>query len=993
MPEIQPCASTLPVRGLLYTYYGSSTTTQTQAEGAPRTRTEQKNGLGKVASVTDQNGKVIYYTYDAEGKLAATHVLDPSGSGIQIQYDLRGRKSLSYDPDLGWWDYTYNGYGDLLVQHDANDKRTKMAYDQLGRITSKTLDSDSNSASKAEWVYDVADGAGVGKLAAMISPEDSRLSLPCTVPHTTQTSGNRAGRWFTYNPFGDTSEAFECVDGETFSTQYDYDNFGRQQVVRYPEVNSSRFAVKYNYTSLGFLQYISDAADDKVYWQAKAMSAAGFVTDELTRNGVETVSTRNLSAGWLLGQTVTSQADGDNLIQGLKYKFDVLGNLQTRMRSEPRDMADSVETFGYDVLDRLTSADVSIPSTGYYATDSFHYDDIGNLTQKGGKTYDYDHGCTGPLHGPHAVCSVGDTSFGYDYNGNMTNASLPVVGTGKAITYNVANKVTRITNRLSISNGAPMDIVEFVYGADGNRVVQSVGTDLNNDMARTVYVGLGDTGKSVYERTRKKSTGGGTTTEHVHFIYAGGAHGGNAFALRVVTETKPAADQSSTFDTPAMKYNHFDHLGSVTAMSDEDGLVVGLAQGGVNATALAYDAWGARRNADGSAADPSSLPLQVGHREYTGHETIPSMGLVNMNGRVYDPELGRFLSPDPNIQFVADLQNYNRYSYVRNNPMRYTDPTGYYWADFLTSPGFVLAIAGVVACAGTYGAACAVYAGWAMFMAVEVQGVSFGQAVLSTAVSMGAGYLTGGAVSGLEGGWSIVGGSIASGVSACMTRVVLTGQINGSLGETFLAGAAIGALYAGIAYARQGAPQVTQASAEEQQGDGFSDRTGMARDYSRPTDDSPPSGYSEGDQQSIKDMDAKYATHPKVEYSYRLCGSFNTEGGIDYQDPSWQRLPDMSETNKLDPVHNAPNPPECSGDSDSFSKNHLHVTPGRGMDFSKTDISNSGGEINRVMLPSREVLRFDPDSGWVSPIRAPTIRGYPATVPYWIPPYLRGDGW
>jgi len=369
------------------------------------------------------------------------------------------------------------------------------------------------------------------------------------------------------------------------------------------------------------------------------------------------------------------------------------------------------------------------------------------------------------------------------------------------------------------------------------------------------------------------------------------------------------------------------------------------------------------------------------------------MGLVNMNGRVYDPELGRFLSPDPNIQFVADLQNYNRYSYVRNNPMRYTDPTGYYWADFLTSPGFVLAIAGVVACAGTYGAACAVYAGWAMFMAVEVQGVSFGQAVLSTAVSMGAGYLTGGAVSGLEGGWSIVGGSIASGVSACMTRVVLTGQINGSLGETFLAGAAIGALYAGIAYARQGAPQVTQASAEEQQGDGFSDRTGMARDYSRPTDDSPPSGYSEGDQQSIKDMDAKYATHPKVEYSYRLCGSFNTEGGIDYQDPSWQRLPDMSETNKLDPVHNAPNPPECSGDSDSFSKNHLHVTPGRGMDFSKTEISNSGGEINRVMLPSREVLRFDPDSGWVSPIRAPTIRGYPATVPYWIPPYLRGDGW
>ena len=327
----------------------------------------------------------------------------------------------------------------------------------------------------------------------MISQEDSRLDLPCTVPNTTQTSGNRAGRWFTYNSFGDISEAFECTDGETFSTQYEYNDFGQQQTVRYPEVNGARFAIKYNYTDLGFLHYVSDAADDKVYWQVKAMSVTGQVTDELTRNGVETVSTRNKSAGWLLTQSVTAHADGDNLIQGLKYKFDILGNLETRMRSEPRDMADSVETFGYDVLDRLTSADVTIPSTGYHATDSYHYDDEGNLTQKGGKTYTYD-----PLSPrSHAVRSVGDTSYTYDMNGNMTNASLPVVGTGKVMSYNGANKVTRITNRLSISNDAPMDVVEFVYGADGNRVVQSVGTSLNSDMARTVYVGLGDTGKSM----------------------------------------------------------------------------------------------------------------------------------------------------------------------------------------------------------------------------------------------------------------------------------------------------------------------------------------------------------------------------------------------------------------------------------------------------------------------------------------------------------------
>jgi RHS repeat-associated protein len=67
----------------------------------------------------------------------------------------------------------------------------------------------------------------------------------------------------------------------------------------------------------------------------------------------------------------------------------------------------------------------------------------------------------------------------------------------------------------------------------------------------------------------------------------------------------------------------------------------------------------------------------VGHREFTGQETIPDVGLINMNGRVYDPVLARFLSPDPDVQDSTDPQNYNRYSYVLNNPLRYSDPTGY----------------------------------------------------------------------------------------------------------------------------------------------------------------------------------------------------------------------------------------------------------------------------------------------------------------------------
>jgi RHS repeat-associated protein len=71
-----------------------------------------------------------------------------------------------------------------------------------------------------------------------------------------------------------------------------------------------------------------------------------------------------------------------------------------------------------------------------------------------------------------------------------------------------------------------------------------------------------------------------------------------------------------------------------------------------------------------------SQPLLT-NRGYTGHEHIGEMGMIHMNGRVYDPIIGRFLSPDPFVQYPYKSQSYNRYAYVRNNPLKYTDPSGY----------------------------------------------------------------------------------------------------------------------------------------------------------------------------------------------------------------------------------------------------------------------------------------------------------------------------
>ena len=114
------------------------------------------------------------------------------------------------------------------------------------------------------------------------------------------------------------------------------------------------------------------------------------------------------------------------------------------------------------------------------------------------------------------------------------------------------------------------------------------------------------------------------------------------------------------------QYVHRDPLGSVTALTSE-------ADGSVTAR-FSYDAWGKRRDALNWAlpAAPTTEP-----RGYTGHEHLDDVGVIHMNGRVYSPALGRMLSPDPVTQAPEDGQNYNRYSYVYNNPLRFRDPSGF----------------------------------------------------------------------------------------------------------------------------------------------------------------------------------------------------------------------------------------------------------------------------------------------------------------------------
>ena len=141
------------------------------------------------------------------------------------------------------------------------------------------------------------------------------------------------------------------------------------------------------------------------------------------------------------------------------------------------------------------------------------------------------------------------------------------------------------------------------------------------------------------------------------------------------------------------KYLFHDQLGSLVRIANADGTI---------AERLDYAAFGGRRSPTDPHAAGTASPNTP--RGYTGHEYVDGTGVIHMNGRIYDSELGRFLQADPVIQAPHNTQSWNAYTYVFNNPFAYTDPTG------MMSWGNILRIvAAVVISVVTYGAA----TGWA----------------------------------------------------------------------------------------------------------------------------------------------------------------------------------------------------------------------------------------------------------------------------------------
>ncbi|MBI2968271.1 MAG: hypothetical protein HYY40_10735 [Bacteroidetes bacterium] len=184
----------------------------------------------------------------------------------------------------------------------------------------------------------------------------------------------------------------------------------------------------------------------------------------------------------------------------------------------------------------------------------------------------------------------------------------------------------------------------YTYGPDNQRRKSELKNLSTGFVEKTI----------IYSGSYEKITIGADVYE-VHYITGGSG-------LTAINVIPPSGGQG------ALYYVYTDHLGSILTLTDENGTVVYEQN---------FDAWGRERNPNDwtYTANPNTKPEWL-IRGFTGHEHLNTFALINMNGRVYDPLLGRFNSPDNYVQDPYVTQMFNRYSYAFNNPLLYTDPTG-----------------------------------------------------------------------------------------------------------------------------------------------------------------------------------------------------------------------------------------------------------------------------------------------------------------------------
>ena len=570
---------------------------------------------------TEYVSPLVKKVYDAKNR-AKTYRTDVYDNPVEvIEHTSAGSFSTHYEYDIE---------GNLIKVTDSHGNETIIEYDTLGR--KKELEDPDTG--KTEYTYD--------NMGNLLTQTDAR-NLTTTFEYDTISrvirksySDSTPEVNYTYDtstlggfPVGRLSTV---TDG-TGTTRLQYDNEGR--IVRtIRNIDGTNYQFITDYDKLGRVTRNEYPDLSSVHYSYDVNSGLlEKVSGAVDGSPVDFVSDMQYEAkGQLLGQNFGNgvstgyEYHPDNLLSRIHTLSATAGDIQDLHYTFDRvgnisQILDKIhgyaKHFQYDEINRLIYAD-GLPdgAGGTPNTMRYAFDAIGNIMYKSSVgRYEY----SGIGAGPHAVTKAGDDYYTYDETGNMSS------GRGRTMQWNAAGQLTQVEKAGNITS--------FEYNHSGDRVKKTTSEEI------VTYIG------SLYEIRDKTPSGG--EKKIVKNIFAG--------QNRICSIEKEGANPEEIF------YSHPDHLGSSNVSTDASGNVV---------THLEYNPFGTPSVSEGT------------HNEdykFTGKELDASTELYYYSARYYDAHLGRFISADSIVQAPLDPQSLNRYSYCRNNPLVYSDPSGNFW--------------------------------------------------------------------------------------------------------------------------------------------------------------------------------------------------------------------------------------------------------------------------------------------------------------------------
>ena len=566
---------------------------------------------------TDEEGKVRKFYLDAFGR--TNQIIEVNGAETYtstLRWDKTGLLTKITDHAQNIIEYAYNDMGQLVGMADPDMGVWEYRRDFAGRLREQ-VDAKTNLVR-----YNYDDSLGRLRSRQVFNPLGG---LVYAVTNTYDSSDD--GGFTVYS-----GQLYKTTDNEGWQKN-SYDLRGRMlRTARYLAKNNQTYATSFVYDDADRVTRIDYPTNGPTVTN---IYTAGFSLSQVQQLGGSNTTyyaVRGFDAlGQLLGvnfgnNVITTNDYYPNSKRLRKVGTYKSGSTNIQSLSYSYDRVSNLKSVGDGVYSSTASASLTNlvyddlhrltsltrPAIGQTAT--FTFNAVGNMTANGEfVSGTFNYG----VRMPHAVKSVSTNNYAYDANGNMI-----VRGNRQRLEYNEENRLTRVVTFVS-TNFPRYATNTFGYDANGARLWKQ-GTN-------ALQLWIGD----IYEERN------GQRLYHIQ-----------AYGRRTCT-----FDGAST---NILEYYHPDHLRSSSLLTDGNGNRIQHHE---------YSAFGRDRYTESATAFPVS-------RRYTGQVLDEDTGLYFYGARYYDADSGRFIQADLLIPDLGNPQSYNRYSYVLNNPLRYTDPNG-----------------------------------------------------------------------------------------------------------------------------------------------------------------------------------------------------------------------------------------------------------------------------------------------------------------------------